>query len=257
VLFATLLLFAVIVPLSEPGPDEQALAERLTGPGASHLMGTDQLGRDQMSRIAEAVGGSLATAAVVTLVAGAGGGLLGLASGYLGGKTDLVFQRLVDALMALPLTVAALAVVAAVGATFWSISLAIAVSFAPLSIRVARSSALSARETGFVQYARISGAPAARVITRHFVPLALGPWAIVAASQAGGAILAEAALGFLGAVPPGRISLGSLLGGEAQTHMYTAPWLIIWPGVALALLGLAANLVGEWLAARSSRPPGS
>jgi peptide/nickel transport system permease protein len=145
--------------------------------------------------------------------------------------------------------------VAAVGASFWSVSLAIAVSFMPLSVRVARSSALSAREAGFVQYARTSGAPAARVVTRHLMPLALGPWAIVAASQAGGAILAEAALSFLGAVPPGRISLGSLLGAEAQTHMYTAPWLIIWPGVALALLGLSANLVGEWLAARASQTP--
>jgi peptide/nickel transport system permease protein len=94
------------------------------------------------------------------------------------------------------------------------------------------------------------------VLTRHIVPNVIGPWAVVAASQAGAAVLAEAALGFLGMAPPGRISLGGLLGGQAQTYMYTAPWLIIWPGVMIATLSLAFNLLGEWLSERASRLPG-
>jgi peptide/nickel transport system permease protein len=133
------------------------------------------------------------------------------------------------------------------------VTLAISLAFAPLSVRVTRSSALSIRHAGFIDAARISGASRIRIIFRHLAPSIAGPWAVVAASQAGAAVLAEAALAFLGAVPPGRISLGSLLGAETQTYMYSAPWLIIWPGIALALLALSANLIGEWVSERYAR----
>ncbi len=247
---------AVLVPVVGPDPDNQQLARILEPPGTSQLMGTDQLGRDQFSRVATGIRNSLFTVLVVLAVSSVLGGLLGLLSGYRGGSFDLLLQRAIDTLMAMPLVVLVLAVVAAAGASFWSVTLAISVAFTPLSVRVARSSALSLRSAGYISAARINGASTARIILRHLVPNAAGPWAIVAASQAGAAILIEAALAFLG-VAPGRITLGGLLGGDAQTYMYGASWLVIWPGIALALLALTVNLLGEWIADNVSLRPTS
>jgi peptide/nickel transport system permease protein len=249
-----LVLLAVLIPEIGAGPADQQLPNRLASPTATHPMGTDQLGRDQFSRVAAGARNSLATALIVFAISGVGGGLIGLLSGFAGGKTDLLLQRAVDAVMAMPLLVLVLAVVAAVGTSFVSLTLAIAVAFSPLSIRVARSSALSLRESGFVAAARMSGASTTRVVLRHLVPNAAGPWAIVAASQVSAALLIEAALAFMG-VAPGRITLGGLLGGEAQTYMYSAPWLIIWPGITLAVLSLSANLLGEWVSDSTSARP--
>ena len=246
-----LVLFTASVLMAGPESGKQELTRILQSPGTSSLMGTDQLGRDQASRVALALRNTFLTVLVVVAISGVGGGLLGLLSGYIGGRFDLVLQRLIDALMALPLLVLALAVVAAAGPTFWSVTLSISVAFAPLTVRVARSSAVSLRGTDYVAVARISGARTDRIVLRHLVPNALGPWSIVVGSQAGAAVLVESALAFLG-VAPGRITLGGLLGGEVQAYMYGAPWLIIWPGVALILLTLCVNLVAEWIAQRTA-----
>ncbi len=255
-LAALIVLIAVLVPEIGPDPDRQQLSKILESPGSSQLLGTDQLGRDQFSRVAIGARNSLYAVVVVIVVSGIGGGIVGLFSGYRGGATDLLLQRVVDAVMAMPLVVLALAVVAAAGASFWSVTLAISVAFAPLTIRVARSSAVSLRNAEYIAAARINGASTTRILFRHLVPNAAGPWAIVAASQAGAAVLIEAALAFLG-VTPGRITLGGLLGGDAQTYMYGASWLIIWPGITLALLALSVNLLGEWIADNVSSRPSS
>lgn len=252
----SLLLFAVVTVAVGPEPGRQQINDILAGPSPGHPMGTDQLGRDQLARVAAGARNSVVTVLVVVAVSGIGGGMIGLASGYLGGRTDLVLQRAIDALMAMPLIVLVLAVVAAVEASFWSVSLAISVAFSPLSARVARSSAVTLRHAEYVAAAHINGASLLRIIFRHLVPNSAGPWAIVAASQAGAAILVEAALAFLGAAP-GRITLGGLMGADAQTHMYDAPWLIIWPGTVLAMLALSVNLLGEWVSDRVSDRPGS
>lgn len=255
-LMATLLVGVLAASIASPEPGAQDLARILEAPGSAQPMGTDQLGRDQLSRVAAGVRNSLLTVVVVLAVSGIGGGLVGLYSGYRGGTADLLLQRAVDALMAMPLVVLALAVAAAAGTSFWSVTLAIAVAFAPLSIRVTRSSALSLRNADYVASARLSGASTGRIVLRHLAPNAIGPWAIVAASQAGAAVLVEAALAFLG-IAPGRITLGGLLGGEAQTYMYSASWLIIWPGVTLGRLALSVNVLGEWIAdSVTSRPVG-
>ena len=251
-----IVLIAVVAPEAGPGPDSQQLTRILESPASSHLMGTDQLGRDQLSRVATGARSSILTVLVVLAVSGLGGGILGLFSGYRGGVFDLLLQRAVDAVMAMPLVILVLAVVVASGASFWGVAIAIGVAFSPLSIRVARSSAVSIRGAEYIASARLNGASNFRIVFRHLVPNAAGPWAIVAASQAGAAVLAEASLAFLG-VAPGRITLGGLLGGDAQTYMHGAPWLIIWPGIALALLALAVNLLGEWMAEGVSSGPRS
>ncbi len=246
-----LVMGALVVSQSSPDPREQNLTEILQSPSSQHLLGTDQLGRDQLSRVGQGLRNSVFTILVVVAVSGIGGGLIGLLSGYRGGLLDLVLQRVVEVQLALPLVVLVLAVVTAVSAGFWSVALSIGFAFAPLTIRLSRSSAITLKRTDYVAAAHLSGASETRIVVRHLVPNSISPWAIVVASQAGAAVLVEAALAFLG-FAPGRLTLGGLMGGEAQTYMYGAPWLIIWPGVAVALLTLAANLIGEW-AADSSR----
>lgn len=244
---ALVLALAIIGPALTPEPSQQDLSRILRSPDTTGLLGTDHLGRDQLSRISTGARNSLVTVLVVLAVSGIGAGVLGLFSGYISGRFDLLLQRLVDAVMAMPLLVLALAVAAASGNSFWAVSFAIAVAFAPLSLRVARAAGIEQSGSGYVAAARISGASTIRIVLRHLAPNALGPWAVVVASQAAVAVLVEAALAFLG-VLPGRLTLGGLLGGDVQIYMYSAPWLVIWPGVALALMALAINLAGDWIA---------
>lgn len=252
---AALLIYALAAQVFGINPLSQDLSDRLSSPGWSSFMGTDQLGRDQFSRIGAAVRNSLVTAAVVILLSGVGGGVLGALSGYSGGKFDLLTQRLIDAVMALPLLVLALAAITAFGTAYWTVAFAISVAFTPLTLRVSRSSALALRNSDFVAASKINGASTPRIVLKHIAPNVIGPWSVVAASQAGAAVLVEAALGFLGLAPTERATLGGLLGGQAQTYMYSAPWLVIWPGIALAALALAFNLIGESLSERFIRLP--
>jgi peptide/nickel transport system permease protein len=241
--------------ISGQHPGAQLLEDRLISFSGAHLMGTDQLGRDLLSRVGAGTRNSLATGLILFLVAGVGGGLIGIVSGYSGGKTDFVVQRAVDTVMSLPLIVLVLAVVASTGGSFFWLTMAMSVAFLPLSIRVARSSVLSLRSADFVLVARSSGASPLRICVKHIIPNTVGPWVIVVTSQVSAAILVESALAFLGAAP-GRLTLGALLAGDAQTYMSSAPWLLVWPGLMLALLALAINLAGEWVAVRSMRLPG-
>lgn len=242
-----LIALTMLAPSLGASADVQVLPDRLNGPSWSHLFGTDQLGRDMLSRVAEALRGTMWTALLVAAISGLGGGLLGLLSGYLGGWLDLLVQRVVDTVMAIPLLVLALAIVTATGPGRTGVIVALSIAFAPLSVRVARSSAATLRTTDYVQASRLTGAPWWTVLRRHLVPNALGPWIAVVSTQVGGAALAEASLSFLGAGPSGAASLGGLLGREAQTYMHGAPWLIVWPGITLALLAVSANLVGDSL----------
>ncbi|MBM3957710.1 MAG: ABC transporter permease subunit, partial [Gemmatimonadetes bacterium] len=204
---------------------------------------------DVLSRVLNYARHSLATGFLVAAAAGLLGGLAGLAGGYLGGWADTVVQRLVDALMALPLLVLALAVVAALGPSRWGATVALVVAFVPVPARVGRAGVRPLRTAGYVEAARVSGAGASRVLSRHVLPNAAGPWLIVVSAQVGGAVLAEASLGFLGLGGAGAAgSLGAMLGGQAQTYMHAAPWLVICPGAVLVLLVLSANLLGDALA---------
>jgi len=248
-LLGVLVLLAVLAPALAGPPDLQDLAERLRGPTVAHPLGTDQLGRDVLSRALHGVRHSLVTGFLVAAASGLLGGAAGLAGGYRGGWLDTLIQRAIDTLMALPLLVLALAVVAALGPSRWGVTIALAVAFTPIAARIARAGARSVRSAGYVQAARTTGAGTTAVLARHVVPNAAGPWLIVVSAQVGAAILAEASLGFLGLGGSGTAtSLGAMLGGEAQTYMHGAPWLIVWPGLMLALLVLSANLLGDALA---------
>ncbi len=247
-LMLVLLALMLLGPLGKETSGRGDLENSLSGPSRSHPMGADQLGRDVLARVSEGLRGSLMVGATAAAISGIAGGILGLASGFWRGWPDLLLQRLIDALMAVPLLVLALAVIAATGPTRTGVVIALSVAFTPLVVRLARSSALTLRESGYVEASWASGASTWHIVSRHLAPNAFGPWAVVVSTQVGGAVLAEASLSFLGAGPGGSASLGSLLGGEAQTYAFAAPWLIIWPGIVLAAVSIAAILIGDGLA---------
>ena len=247
-LMLVLLALMLLGPLGKEAGGRGDLENSLSGPSRSHPMGADQLGRDVLARVSEGLRGSLMVGATAAAISGIAGGILGLASGFWRGWPDLLLQRLIDALMAVPLLVLALAVIAATGPTRTGVIIALSVAFTPLIVRLARSSALTLRESGYVEASWASGASTWHIVSRHLAPNAFGPWAVVVSTQVGGAVLAEASLSFLGAGPGGSASLGSLLGGEAQTYAFAAPWLIIWPGIVLAAVSIAAILIGDGLA---------
>ncbi len=244
---------ALFGPLVTEPPINQDLDERFVTFATSHPFGTDQFGRDVLSRVLSATRGSLIVGIAVGLIAGVGGGLLGIVSGYFGGKVDLVLQRGVDALMALPLLVLALAVLVAVPASRTGVVVALSVGFTPLILRTTRASALAIKESGFVESANAVGASDAGIIWRHILPNVAGPWIIVVGAGVGTAILAESALSFLGlGAPISNPTLGSLLGGDAQNYIHRAPWLVLWPGVVISVLVLSVNLVAESYAESSA-----
>ena len=247
-LMLVLLALMLLGPLGKETSGRGDLENSLSGPSRSHPMGADQLGRDVLARVSEGLRGSLMVGATAAAISGIAGGILGLASGFWRGWPDLLLQRLIDALMAVPLLVLALAVIAATGPTRMGVVIALSVAFTPLIVRLTRSSALTLRESGYVEASWASGASTWHIVSRHLAPNAFGPWAVVVSTQVGGAVLAEASLSFLGAGPGGSASLGSLLGGEAQTYAFAAPWLIIWPGIVLAAVSIAAILIGDGLA---------
>jgi peptide/nickel transport system permease protein len=155
---------------------------------------------------------------------------------------------LVDGVAALPLLVLALAIVTAAGSGRWGVIAALSIAFMPLSARVARASALSLNQAGYLSASLAIGSAPTATLARHVVPNVIGPWLAVVSTQVGGAVLAEASLSFLGVGGQGSASLGAMLGREAQTYMYASAWVIVWPGLALALLALTANVIGDALA---------
>lgn len=255
-LLGALLATGVTAVAAGPDPAAQELGARFAGPGPGRLLGTDHLGRDVLARVGTALVGSLGVAFAVALVSGVAGGLTGLASGYAGGWADTALQRVIDALMALPVVVTALAVVAATGPDRAGLIVALSLAFAPLVVRVTRASALTLREAGYAEASRALGARPSAVVLKHVLPNAIAPWAVVVSSQVGAALMAEASLSFLGVGARGAGSLGSMLGREAQVYMQSAPWTVVWPGLALALAALAANLIGDAVAAAASGPSG-
>ena len=256
VMIALMVAIAGLAPFGLASPLEQDLENRFINASFDHPFGTDQFGRDQLSRVVHASRQSLIVAGLVALISGLGGGVLGIVSGYAGGRFDLLVQRAVDAVFALPLVVLALVAVTTYPNSRLAIVIVLSIGFAPIIVRVTRASVLSVRTAPFVEASQAMGAGGLQIILRHIVPNVIGPWLIVAGTQVGVSILAESSLSFLGfGAPIANPSLGSLLGGEAQTFLHRAPWLIIWPGLAITLLVLSINLLFEGFAtvARAER----
>ena len=223
-------------------------AHALTAPNTLHWMGTDSFGRDVWSRIVHGARISLAVGIGSTALGSSIGVMIGLASGYLSGWVDLAFQRVTDILQALPLLVLALVMTAALGPTLPNVILAIAIPLIPTVARVIRANTLALRELPFVEAAKSIGMSETRIALRHVLPNTLAPLIVLATAQLGSAILTEASLSFLGlGIPEPYPSWGRMLSESAAEYVRTAPWLVIFPGLAISLAVFGTNLLGDAL----------
>lgn len=235
----------LIAPYNPTSNDFAAMTE---APSWAHWLGTDQFGRDLLSRIIFGARTALIVGLASALIGGLSGLVLGVGSAYFGGLIDLVLQRLFDIMMAFPLIIMALAVVAIFGTGVQNVIIAITIPLIPRCARVVRSSALAIREVPYVDAARTSGYSHARIILRHMVPNVVAPFLIMITAFVGQAILAEASLSYLGlGVQEPVPAWGLMLQGGAEEYASTAPWIAICPGVAIMLAVLGINLFGDAL----------
>jgi peptide/nickel transport system permease protein len=245
-LFVWMAIFADFISRFDPLTVDSA--HRLAPPSLLHWMGTDSFGRDVWSRIVHGARISLAVGIGSTALGSSIGVLIGLASGYLSGWVDLVFQRVIDILQALPLLVLALVMTAALGSSLPNVILAIAIPLIPTVARVIRANTLALRELPFVEAARSIGMSETRIAFRHVLPNTLAPLIVLATAQLGSAILTEASLSFLGlGIPEPYPSWGRMLSESAAEYVRIAPWLVIFPGIAISLAVFGTNLFGDAL----------
>jgi peptide/nickel transport system permease protein len=229
-------------------PEANDFTAMMQAPSWEHLLGTDQLGRDIFSRLVFGARTALLVGFSSAVVGGVIGLVLGVTSAYFGGWFDLVFQRVLDVLMAFPLIILALAVVAVFGTGVVNVIIAITVPLVPRCGRVVRASALAVREVPYVDAARALGFSHARIVLRHMVPNVVAPFLILLSAFVGQAILAEASLSYLGlGVQEPVPAWGLMLQGGAEEYATTAPWIAVFPGVAIMLTVLGISLFGDAL----------
>jgi peptide/nickel transport system permease protein len=217
-------------------------------PTLAHWLGTDEFGRDVLTRLLYGARIALFIGFASSFLGATAGAILGIISAYLGGKTDLYLQRLMDIMLAFPLLILALAIVTVLGRSIPNLILAIAIPVIPRTARIVRSSALAAKENVYVEAARAIGSSHVRVMFRHIVPNVMAPYLIVLTAQLGGAILTEASLSFLGlGTAEPTPSWGLMLSGGAPMYAEKAPWLAIFPGIAISLAVFGFNLFGDSL----------
>jgi len=229
-------------------PEENDFSAMMEAPSLVHWLGTDQFGRDIFSRLVFGARTALIVGFSAAFMGGIIGLVLGVSSAYFGGWFDLLFQRVLDVLMAFPLIILALAVVAVFGTGVFNVILAITIPLIPRCGRVVRASALSVREVPYVDAARALGFSHARIVLRHMVPNVIAPFLILLSAFVGQAILAEASLSYLGlGVQEPVPAWGLMLQGGAEEYATTAPWIAVFPGVAIMLTVLGISLFGDAL----------
>jgi peptide/nickel transport system permease protein len=220
----------------------------LQRPSAEYYLGTDNLGRDQYSRLVYGAWISLYVGILAVAIGTALGTTVGLLSGFVGGRLDLWLQRLVDVLQAFPGLILLLLIVGAVGQSINNVIIALAVLGWTGTSRVVRGSTLAVKENAYVEAARVLGASHSRIMLMHILPNVVAPIIVLATASLGGVILAEASLSFLGlGVPPPNPSWGNMLSAESRLYFTSAPWLALAPGIAISVTVLAFNLLGDSL----------
>ena len=243
-LFIATALFADQITSYDPTSTNPRVS--LARPGEQHMLGADFMGRDVFARIVYGARISLAVAIGATVLGCLIGVSVGLLSGFFGGWVDLIVQRLIDIMQALPLLVMALIMAASLGPSLGNTIIAIAIPLVPNVARVIRSNTLALREMPFVEAARAVGMSEARIAIQHVLPNTLAPLIVLATAQFGSAILVESALAFLGlGVPEPHPSWGRMLSESAAEYVRTAPWLVIFPGIAISMVVFGTNLLGD------------
>ncbi|PYM74359.1 MAG: peptide ABC transporter permease [Candidatus Rokuibacteriota bacterium] len=238
---------ALAEALSPYGPNEQDITQRLQAPGLTHLLGTDEVGRDILSRLIFGARISLLVGVIAVGVSCPVGVLVGLVAGYAGRRTDDVLMRITDIQLAVPTILLAIAVVAVLGPGLWNVILTLSVTGWTLYARLTRGEALTIKSRDFVQAARATGAGDARIMVRHVLPNVLSPVIVVAVFAVANMIILEATLSFLGlGVEPRVVTWGRMLNG-GRLYLSTAWWLTAFPGLAIFVTVLAVNLLGDHL----------
>src|SRR5947207_7254875 len=249
-----LVVVAIFAPVLAPRDpyrfnlNERGLPIRMQAPSAAFPLGTDPLGRDVLSRIVHGARVSLGVGFASVLIGTLVGRGLGLVSGYCEGGVDQAIQRGVDTAMAVPGIVLALAVMSVLGQSLTNIIIVIALVIAPGASRVVRGTVLAVKEHAFIDAARALGARPGRIVVRHVLPNVFAPVLVIATVWLGNAIVIEAALSFLGlGTPPPTPTWGAMLSGEGRRNLETAPYLAIFPGLAISIVVLAFNMLGDAL----------
>lgn len=243
-LFVFTALFAEFLTVNDPLSTNSAMS--LAPPGNGYWLGADNFGRDVYSRIVFGARISLMVGIGATSLGCFFGVSLGLLSGYLSGWVDLLIQRLIDIMQALPLLVLALVMSAALGPSVQNVIFAIAIPLIPYTARVIRANTLALREQPFVEAAKAIGMSDLRIALRHVLPNTIAPLIVLATAQLGSTILVEASLSFLGlGIPEPFPSWGRMLSESAAEYVRVAPWLVIFPGIAISLAVFGTNLLGD------------
>ena len=247
VVAAMILIMAITAPLITPyEPTKSDFRAMSRPPYEKHVFGTDQIGRDTLSRVIYGSRASLTVAISAVLLGTTVGALWGMASGYFGGRFDIVSQRILEFLQSFPDLILAMAIAMALGAGTGTVIVAIAITRIPFGGRVIRAVVLSLKELQYVEAARGLGASHLRMMFQHILPQCVAPYLILATTHLGVAIIIEASLGFLGVgIPPPTPTWGNMLADALNAGLIPPWWLVLFPGVAISITVLAFNLLGD------------
>ena len=241
-----MVLLAVFAPIIANDPMEWNLRDKFQSPNLEYWLGTNDVGQDLWAQIVYGAQISLYVG-ILSVAYGSGiGGVVGLVSAFYGGKTDVIIQRIMDAMMAIPTLVLALAIMAALGGSVNNVVIAIGAVQIPRANRIVRSQALAVRESEYALAARSIGATDMRIMFQHIMPQCVAPWLIIATAALGTAIISEASLSFLGmGVPPTTPTWGGMLSQRGREYFVLAPQMAIFPGIAISLAVYGFNLFGD------------
>jgi peptide/nickel transport system permease protein len=254
VVLALLVLAAIFAPLLAPyPPTKTSLPNRLlppffiTGGSSAYLLGTDMLGRDVLSRVFFGARVSLSVSLIVILITSSIGTILGITAGYLGGRADTLLMRITDVSLAIPVILIALLLAVVLGPSFKTVVLALSIlGWAPYA-RLIRGEVLKLREADFIAQARIIGSSSLRIMIRHIFPNVVNPLIVIATMSVGLVILMESTLSYLGAgIPPPAPSWGSMV-SDGRNLIDKAWWISFFPGLAIGLVVLSGNFLGDWI----------
>ncbi|MFC1966556.1 ABC transporter permease [Chloroflexota bacterium] len=247
IIVLTLLIVGIFANLLAPyGMSEMHLEDAFSPPSGQYFLGTDEYGRDMLSRIIFGARISMVVGLAGTTLATVISVIIGLFSGYIGGKFDLVVQRFVDAWLCFPALFIVLTVMAVLGPGMWQVIVVLGIRYGIVGTRVVRSAVISIRENAYMEASIAIGCTTWRIITRHILPNIMAPLIVLFSVRMSAVILMEATISFLGfGIPPPQPSWGGMISGSGREYMLQAPWMIFWPGIALSIVVYGINMFGD------------
>ena len=249
VIVLLLLFTGIFADLLAPyGLNETNVAENLQPSSAKYWLGTDNLGRDMLSNIIYGARISMIVGLSAAILATINSSIIGILCGYIGGKFDLAVQRLVDIWMGVPQIILLIIIMSIIGPGIWQVIVVLGVSWGIIGSRIVRGAVIGIKENVYVEAANAIGCSTTRILTRHILPNIMAPTIILFTVRVANAILTEAALSFLGfGIPPPTPSWGGMLSGSGRAYMFQAPWMVVWPGLALSIVVFGVNMFGDAL----------